>query len=84
MGMKLLRAVAALVVGVAVWSPISGPTAAAAGRPVVVIVMENREYSEIIGNPAAPYLNKLASTAQLFTNYTAVAHSSLRDYLAMT
>jgi acid phosphatase len=26
---------------------------------VVVVVMENKDYSEIIGNPEAPYLNSL-------------------------
>jgi hypothetical protein len=27
---------------------------------VVVLVMENREYGQIIGNPEAPYINTLA------------------------
>src|SRR5262245_26250996 len=82
--MKLLRIVAALALGVAVWSGGSFASRATSGKPVVVIVMENREYSQIIGNPAATYLNELTATARLFTNYTAVTHHSLRDYLAMT
>src|SRR5438067_2368843 len=51
---------------------------------VFVIVMENHSYSEIIGRPSAPYVNSLAATGSLFTNYTAVSHPSLPNYLALT
>src|SRR2546426_6443606 len=37
---------------------------------VVVILMENRDYRDIIGNlSAAPYLNSLADSFGLATNY---------------
>jgi phosphatidylinositol-3-phosphatase len=53
--------------------------------PIVVIVMENKEYSEVVGSDAAPYINgTLIPRGRLFTNYTAVAHPSLPNYLAMT
>ncbi len=51
---------------------------------VFVIVMENKEYSEIIGSPSAPFLNKLAKQHGLATGYTGVAHPSLPNYMALT
>ena len=46
--------------------------------------MENQEYGQIIGNPSAPYVNKLAAQYGLSTNYTAVTHPSLPNYMALT
>jgi phosphatidylinositol-3-phosphatase len=51
-------------------------------RHVIVIVMENRSYSDIIGR--APYITRLAHRCGLATNYHAIAHPSLPNYLAMT
>jgi len=51
---------------------------------VFVIVMENHSYGEIIGSSAAPYINSLLTSGALATNYTAVAHPSLPNYLALT
>lgn len=48
---------------------------------VFVIMMENHGYSQIIGNPNAPFINKYARAANLGTNYFAVAHPSLTNYL---
>jgi hypothetical protein len=59
------------------------PGAATAGSHVFVIVLENREYGEVIGNPAAPYLNRLARRRLVATHYYAVSHPSLPNYLAM-
>jgi hypothetical protein len=50
---------------------------------IYVIVMENHEYGSIIGNSKAPYLNSLAARYGLATNYTAVAHPSEPNYLAL-
>ncbi len=33
---------------------------------VVVVIMENRSYNRIIGNPAAPHINALAAEGALF------------------
>jgi hypothetical protein len=46
--------------------------------------MENKSYSEIIGDPSAPYENLLADRCGLATAYRAVAHPSLPNYIAMT
>lgn len=50
---------------------------------VTVIVMENFDYEEVIGNAQAPYLNQLASANALFTNSSGVAHPSEPNYLAL-
>jgi acid phosphatase len=50
---------------------------------VFLIVMENREYGSVIGNPAAPYVNGLAKSYTLASNYFAVSHPSLPNYLAL-
>lgn len=64
------------------------PPAPAAAVPafshVFVIVMENNEYGNIIGSGAAPYINSLARSYGLATNYYAASHPSLPNYLALT
>src|ERR1019366_352518 len=52
-------------------------------RYVVVVVMENRGYDQIVGSPSAPYLNGLIHRYGLATNYTGVAHPSEPNYLAL-
>jgi len=51
---------------------------------VVVIVMENAEYGEVIGDAAAPYVNALARRYGLATESFAITHPSLPNYLALT
>ena len=48
---------------------------------VWVIMMENHGYAQLVGNPNAPYINKLVQTSNLATNYYGVAHPSLTNYL---
>src|SRR5262249_18416333 len=48
---------------------------------VFVIVMENHGYGQIVGNPNAPFTNRFANSANAATNYFAVAHPSLTNYL---
>ena len=45
--------------------------------------MENHSYEQIIGNAYAPYINELSRRYALATNYSAVAHPSLPNYLAL-
>jgi acid phosphatase len=49
---------------------------------VVVIILENTQFDQIIGNPDAPFFNELAGQYGLAVNYFAIAHPSLPDYLA--
>jgi phosphatidylinositol-3-phosphatase len=51
---------------------------------VVVVVMENAEYGEVIGSSAAPYVNALARRYGLMTRSFAIRHPSLPNYLALT
>jgi hypothetical protein len=73
--------VAASLAGVA--SADQGPVPRGIARldHVFVIMMENHGYAQIIGNPYAPYTNELAQKANVATNYYAVAHPSLTNYL---
>lgn len=50
---------------------------------VFVVVLENREYEEALGNPEAPYLTHLAEKGAVASNYFAVTHPSLPNYLAL-
>ena len=47
---------------------------------VVVLVLENRGYQEIIGSPDAPYLNSLAQGGAYCTNFFALTHPSQPNY----
>ena len=78
----------------------AGCGAARAGRPlalgppaklppsrrshVVVVMMENAEYGEVIGSGSAPYVNALARRYGLATHSYAITHPSLPNYLALT
>jgi phosphatidylinositol-3-phosphatase len=48
---------------------------------VWVVMMENHSYSQLLNNPNAPFTNRYAKAANLATNYFAVAHPSLTNYL---
>lgn len=50
---------------------------------IVVIVLENRELEEVIGNSSAPYINGLARRGALASAYHAIAHPSLPNYIAL-
>ncbi len=50
---------------------------------VFVVMMENEDYADIIGNPAAPYLNSLLPKAANLTNMYATAHPSDENYTAL-
>jgi len=50
---------------------------------IFVIVMENREYGDIIGSPEAPYVNGLARKYGLATSGYGITHPSLPNYLAL-
>jgi acid phosphatase len=72
---------------VAIPSPsVSSPNqAASVPQPaqVVVVVLENRGYEQIIGNSDAPFVNNLANQGALFTRSYAVTHPSEPNYLAL-
>lgn len=51
---------------------------------VVIMTLENQNYTNIIGNPYMPYLNSLVDRSALLTNFYANFHPSQPNYFAMT
>jgi hypothetical protein len=64
-------------------SPVVRP---AGGGPthIAVIVMENEEYGDIIGNHETPFINALARKSAQARQMYAITHPSLPNYLALT
>jgi hypothetical protein len=61
------------------------PTPPATVKHVIWIMLENKSYSDIVGNTAqAPYENQLAVQCGAGGAYFAVAHPSLPNYIATT
>jgi len=50
---------------------------------IVIIMFENKEFGTVIGNPLMPNYNKLAREYTLLTQYYAVRHPSLPNYIAL-
>ena len=65
-------------------SPCGRVSAPPAYRHVIIIMDENQSYSDIIGNPDAPYVNSLARRCGLASGYHNITHDSLPNYLAVT
>jgi phosphatidylinositol-3-phosphatase len=69
-------------------SPASGPCGSRSGPApktfshVITIVLENKAYSEVDGS--SPYLNRLAKRCGVASNYFAITHPSLPNYMALT
>jgi phospholipase C len=93
----LAGALAAIAIAAGAATPATGAQVAAAAAPaacgqasestpvirhVIVIVMENHSYSEVMGH--APFITALAKRCGVATNYHAITHPSLPNYLAMT
>jgi phosphatidylinositol-3-phosphatase len=77
---QIAAAIASLVggAGLAWWFSRQNPAT------IFTIPMENHSYSQIIGNPACPYMNQLAQQYASATNYRSPYHPSLPNYLIMT
>ncbi len=50
---------------------------------IVVVVLENHAYSQLIGRDSAPYLNSLARAGAVLDQFYAIGHPSEPNYLAM-
>jgi hypothetical protein len=70
-------------------TPASGspsPSASASiPRPdhIVLVVLENTGYDQIVGRPEAPFLNSLERAGAVFTQSFAITHPSQPNYLAL-
>ena len=92
----LMVAIVLATFGTALGVTAGSPAAAASGpcgttatphtyQHVVWIWMENHSFTDIIGNTSqAPYLNSLAASCGLATNYHNTTHPSLPNYLSAT
>ena len=72
-------------------SPAQPPSSSASAQAdsggiqhIVIIVQENKPSSQIMGSGKAPYFNKLGDEYAVATNYRAIMHPSLPNYLALT
>ncbi len=65
-------------------SPSPTPTTIPAADHVFLIVLENHGFAQVIGSASMPYLNSLASSHSLATNYFANAHPSIGNYFMLT
>ena len=61
----------------------TAPTHARRLRHVVLVVFENREANQVANRPDAPHFNLFAHEYADLTDYTAVAHPSVPNYLAL-
>lgn len=50
---------------------------------IAIVIFENEGYENVIGNPEMPVFNRLAQEYTLLTNYFAVQHPSLPNYIAL-
>jgi len=50
----------------------------------VIVIFENQDYATVIGSPAMPYFNRLASRFALATNFFANTHPSQPNYFMLT
>jgi acid phosphatase len=62
----------------------SGSTSLPQFGHVVLVMEENHGYSDVIGNPAMPYFNSLATKYGLATQYYANIHPSIGNYFMLT
>src|SRR5215472_6082447 len=75
--------VVALVTGAMVYTAFAKPANNSKLDHIFVIMMENHQTKQIIGNTAdAPYINSLADANGVALNYYGVTHPSLPNYLA--
>ena len=61
----------------------SAPRRVPAFDRVVVVVLENKAGSEVLGNPRAPAFNAFARSGAVLSGYRGVTHPSLPNYLAL-
>ncbi|HVX42901.1 MAG TPA: alkaline phosphatase family protein [Mycobacteriales bacterium] len=85
---EVIAAVTLCVVGVAgdaSAGPQANPPSVAAVRPdhVVIVMMENHSYADVIGSSDAPYINSLAAAGASFDHSFAITHPSEPNYVAL-
>jgi hypothetical protein len=83
----LVSALGLAAAAAGVWAGAGGTAHAAGSVPtpdhVVVAVMENHAYNQIIGSSSAPYINALKSGGAVLTSSYAITHPSQPNYFAL-
>lgn len=51
---------------------------------VAIVIFENQDYADVIGNSAMPYLNGLVQSSALATQFYASVHPSIGNYFTLT
>src|SRR5690349_19192414 len=83
--LRYLVALAGLALAGCVPSATLAPSATVpALKHVFVVVLENKDYQEIVDRDSMPFFNGLAQQYGLATNYYGISHPSLPNYLALT
>ncbi len=62
----------------------AAPAGSVEASQVVLVVLENQNYADVVGSANAPYLNSLMAQGALATNYYANTHPSIGNYFMMT
>lgn len=71
--------------GTAGSAPVStNPPQPSSSSHVVVVLLENASFSDVIGSSSMPFLNSLANQYALATNYFADGHPSIPNYFMLT
>jgi phospholipase C len=52
-------------------------------KHILIVIFENKEFGTVVDNYHMPYFNKLAKSYTLLTQYYAVTHPSLPNYIAL-
>lgn len=60
------------------------PPSSTLPQHIVVIIFENQDYVDVIGNPAMPFFNRLATQYGLATQFYANTHPSIGNYFFLT
>jgi len=82
LGERVARIAAVAAVALALVVGLQGAASAATPK-IALIVLENKPYGAIVGEPSAPYMNSLLAQGMAFTDYHAVQRGSAHDYRAM-
>jgi phosphatidylinositol-3-phosphatase len=61
-----------------------GTSGIPAVQHVVIVMLENTNYSSVVGSPNAPYINSLIPKGGLASNYYADVHPSIGNYFYLT
>jgi phospholipase C len=87
---RIRKTLASVATALGATAALSLPTATQAGAAtvpapshVVVVVLENHAYSQVMGSSSAPYINSLATGGASLTQFYAETHPSQPNYYAL-